>query len=157
MMNWASAVNTVGAQDNRFQVGEYNAAFVVLTFDSTAVGAIADGRTYDPVNYLTTKPGASNVPGSNLIDVAGIRQIVQVICPDSSSSANARLAGASTFTGTVKIVWDETKQAFRLFLVGNASTSGGVDPTVRTDDVELDGTSATAMAGLNFRMIVIGR
>jgi len=160
MMNWNSITSVINQQDNRMLLGDLRAAFVTLTFDTTAAGpagATVAGQTYDPVNYFTTAPAWSDVAGKNLLDAAGFRNILQIVCFDMSSSATAQLAAATSFTGTVKIVWDEVKQAFKLFLVGNSSTSAGADPTVRTDETELTATAATAMNGLAFRMLVIGR
>jgi hypothetical protein len=136
------------------QVGEYRAAWLTLTFNNTSVGGIA-GQTYDPANHLTTNPQLSNVAGSNLFDVCGIKQVLTIFCPQPSSAALGNSA-AGAFTGTVRLTWSDSVGAFFLTCPGAGNAGGATDPLTAADEAQLANT-AGAMAQLTFRLLVIGR
>jgi hypothetical protein len=124
-------------------------AFVEITWDAVAVGAVA-GQTYDLVNHLTTLLPLVNSP--TLYENFGIRTVEQWICMDGSSGANVSNVSALK-TGKCMLEYDESILAFRLFVVGN---QGAADNLVPAQYLEADGTIAAILAPLRFSGLLLG-
>lgn len=125
-------------------------AFAFITFDTTAVGAVA-GTTYDPTNHLTTSflPG-SMAAGQTPFDYWGIRRVDQIEFSGESSDQQASVGGAAV--GRVLPYFLKSQQAIYLFGVGGT----GADPITLINATELD-TTAAALNALVFYCLIIGR
>ena len=167
MMHWVRTNSTQGA----FPIGKYLGCFLTLTFDSTACGpsgSTVAGQTFDPTNNYTTKlqwntadavlAAGGTVTGTTLEAASGLKHLVQALCLEDSSSATAKASGANTTSAVVKLTFSAVIQGFVLGVEGNATADAGLtaDPATMRPEALMANT-AGAMAGLSFRMLVIGR
>ena len=129
----------------------YKKCFFILTFNTTSVSGIA-GQTYDPTNHYTTSIPLSNVAGSSLFDLWGIRKVHQIRFSNGSSDTNIQGAATDSNTGECKGEFVEGADYIKLKVVGNGSNATN---TVPQDEAEVDSTSDN-MSALRFTGWLLG-
>lgn len=129
----------------------YKKCFFILTFNSTSVNGIA-GQTYDPTNHYTTSIPLSNVAGSSLFDLWGIRKVHQIRFSNGSSDGDIKGSATDSNTGECKGEFVEGADYIKLKIVGNGSN--GTD-TVPQDEAEIDNTTGN-LSALRFTGWLLG-
>lgn len=125
--------------------------FFVLTFDATSVSGVT-GTTYDSTNHYTTTIPLSDVAGSNLYHLWGIRDVSRMVFSNGSSDAQITGAAANSNTGECKAEFVQSGRYIRLKVVGT-----GVDATNGYTVTEAEVTTAAGnMSSLRFSGYLIG-